>query len=364
MGSFGNSCGKSENSYLYVVQPGDTLSKILMRLHGPTISACQAQLLELLAVVLHNNPQITNPNSIVPGQCVDVSLFRRPIMDVNRWKFESVAAARSWAKLEPDKQKLAEQQADLLGLLLKVSGAGLGMAAAHQDAMSKQLSYISQLIKTHNETVGALVHSRMAGNSKTMGQQLAQQLNIVKSEQALKSALNELSYGMKSSILETSAGAPSLMGSNINRVQKNLIRVSKMFSEDANIFAPYLERVGKLGIKAGRLAAGGTYVLPFVIGGIQVANDWNTPKRGRTAAKAGASIAGGFIGGAAGYYLCTLIFFGPTGGTSPLWCGLVASGGGGILASEMLEGMVDKLFEAKLDAKVIVESEKCRIPGR
>jgi hypothetical protein len=45
------------------------------------------------------------------------------------------------------------------------------------------------------------------------------------------------------------------------------------------------------------------------------------------------------------YTVCTLVFFGPTGGTSPFWCGLVAGGVSGLVASEVTEFVVVHLFE-------------------
>ena len=48
------------------------------------------------------------------------------------------------------------------------------------------------------------------------------------------------------------------------------------------------------------------------------------------------SVAGGALGGLVGIGVCSLVFAIPSGGTSPLWCGIILGGAGGYLGSRVL----------------------------
>lgn len=65
------------------------------------------------------------------------------------------------------------------------------------------------------------------------------------------------------------------------------------------------------------------------------------------------SIGGGFAGGAAGAYgVCNLLLGLPSGGTSLLWCSIVAGASGGYIGSRMGRGMAEDVGETIYHYKV------------
>ena len=48
----------------------------------------------------------------------------------------------------------------------------------------------------------------------------------------------------------------------------------------------------------------------------------------------GSVVGGGLVGGGAAYLTCNLVFGLPSGGTSLLWCTIVAGGAGGYVGSQ------------------------------
>lgn len=247
-----------------------------------------------------------------------------------------------------------------MGYLSKLTGAGTGLWGAHKSAIAKQLQYIETILEEHSKNVIALTEKRMAGASGNIGQQLADQIKKLGTEQKLRSALNELTNEIQHQITATPKASATLFETNLNRVQKGLIRIASQDRAQYTAFSEYLNTIARLGKRAARVAGVASIGVPLAIGGYQIAQDWNSPNRMRTVAKVGGNLAGGAIFGAAGYQLCTFVFFGFTGGTSPLWCGLVVGGLAGFAGSEITERKVDRFFDLRESKPgMLIESEKC-----
>ena len=79
---------------------------------------------------------------------------------------------------------------------------------------------------------------------------------------------------------------------------------------------------------------------------VDQANDNCARTSFREGGRLAGSVAGGALGGAAASYLvCNLIFGLPTGGTSTLWCGIVAGAAGGYTGGSFSSGYLADKFE-------------------
>lgn len=353
-----NSVATREYNYFYFVQPGDSLSKILQQVYG-AIAVRDHE--KYLKTILANNPQINASRALFPGQCLDISPILNPALNRNLWAQDSVQMSRIWQKMPKANKDLAATQPDLTSKILKWTGVLIGFEAAKQDATQKQLQYINKLIEVKGEQIAALAKSRMVGAAKTIAEQIRSQQDLRLVEDALKVALRNLTKTIRNDVVASAPKSAPLLGTNLNRVQKVLVRIPNAARKQFHAYAPYLDRVAKIGKRAGKMGKMGSIVVPLSIASYEVAKNWNTPDRNKAIVKNTASVGAGVFGGWAGYSMCNAIFFAETGGTSVFWCGLVAGGLMGFGLSEGSEALVEKYY-ATQDVTPIAISERCLIP--
>jgi len=354
-----NVCNNEKNHYLYFVQPGDSLSKVLRKIHGTSLG--KQREFELLAIAIDNNPQIANLNLITPGVCLDLSPYRKPMLQVNRWRFDSVETARIYAKVSESEKRAIERYSGALSFFIGLAGAAGSYFGAYKSAVTKQLKYINTLIEDHGKLVIQLAKDRMSQSGGTISQQLVKQLSQTGSEIKLTSALNELSGTIKTGVLEVSSKAPSLIKTSLNRVQKGLLRIPETAVPQYMPFAEYLANGAKLTSRAARVNLATAVVVPLALGSIELAVA-KPAQRGRVGSKVAGGVIGGSLGGGLAYGLCTTVFLAHSGGTSLLWCGLVAGGTGGLLGGLGAEAIATRWYDNQISKTGILESEKCYIP--
>ena len=102
----------------YVVEPGDTVSAVFMRVHG--LSATEVA--RYLPAIAANNPHLGDLNRIYPGQVLDVELASHdPVMTAHK-RGDMEELTRQFAALGPAEQQMVCEQPRVVTVALGLLG--------------------------------------------------------------------------------------------------------------------------------------------------------------------------------------------------------------------------------------------------
>ena len=245
-------------------------------------------------------------------------------------------------RIDRQLETLSEEQANVVaenyGLLTNVatySGAGYGIAVNYFKNHKSQVEYIlNEIEKLHVKTYnryGKFNTNTFFGHRKRLFQQLDTVLKTMvgRSRMGLNIDRSNIkqSLGLSTKSLVHQLKDHPVPISEIPEFEKNHIKVIN--------YGKILKRAGHVGLALDGIHSATKVHQACTTGTEQECTKSVYSEGGRF----GGSVAGGALGGlATSYLLCNLVFGLPSGGSSLLWCGIVAGGAGGVVGGNILGG--------------------------
>jgi hypothetical protein len=347
--------------YFYLVQPRDTLASIV-RHHFNVVSVAEVkQKVQEVAAMSHLGPHTDN---VRPGQVVVLGDERRqgpmslPVPAAPLIARDDLAAVQKRIdKLTTPQRALLTGHWDLL------------------DQMGEIRAAVSERARTMVET-GGEVAEWVSGQIEKTSERLEKNPIIAGSNDTGGGAADALARAAKASVKNFSGAGASKVKRVLNdavdvirhcrsesktllsagplvRTSGYTVRVSPTLQSMRNIVAD-MDRLASVAEYAEGVARRSQY-LAIGIGVVNVIAA-KPGEKAQTAAKETGSFVGASLGAWAGFTACTLVLGVPTGGTSPLWCGLIVGGvagyygskGGGAAATAAYQG-VSSILPSKAD---------------
>jgi hypothetical protein len=345
----------------YVVEPGDTVSGIFMKVHG--LSA--GDVARLLPAIATNNPHLADLNRIQPGQVLDVELTSHdPSMAAHK-RGDMEELTRVFASLGPTEQQVVCEQPHVMTVALGLlSDTAVNLA----DSAAYTLGQLVQEYADATRTYGSALARNYAGNARgTLATELH---NLVRLREPVERALGRIPRFVQSLLLEEARRVPSPMRFRQGSIQGEVRKLLRIAPKSVSTYQPFsqvLRRFATVTKHASHAGAAFSVVIPTAVATYNSYEAYGTPKFGRVTAQGVGSVTGGLFGSAAGYVACNLVFGAPSAGTSVFWCGILAGGAAGMLLSNGLgagAGAIYDAFSGTSPAPAVPnESDRCTIPA-
>ena len=166
----------AKDSVIYHVQPGDSLSKIIRYYYG-TVGIPQQQ--AIIKEIIADNPYITNPNVIYPGQALIIDIPQNykssagnqatPTINADKKDFKPLV--QQWHKGDKQEQSF---YAAMTPYLLGTGSAGIGMIETNFKTNAPIVAKIAGLYNDYKE--GKITKGQYDGRRAGLLQQLKTKL--------------------------------------------------------------------------------------------------------------------------------------------------------------------------------------------
>lgn len=357
-----------EPGTFYIIQPGDTVSRVFMRLHGLSVSEFRT----LMPSIKINNPHIKNLDIVRPGQVLNVGAYTMapPI----NYASDLLQLEREITRIRPDEKVLIEEQPHVLLTVAQILWSG-GVNVADASANTLQ-NLVKEYARTVEKYGAELTQAYKTGARGTLKTEL---MNQVINKRPVLDALNKLPKLMQEKISSNAKlfKLPATMkGGAIEREVRNLIRLAPKSLSTYNPFSESLKQYTKVIRSASRVGGMTTWAIPTAEGIYDSYKAYGTDQFGKTVAKSSGKVLGGAAGTALAYGACAAVFAVPSGGTSLFWCGVVAGAAGGYFLGEWSGSAAGYLFDAattthtgghsvmsKVEMEQLLQVEQCKIPA-
>lgn len=344
----------------YVLEPGDTVSGVFMKIHGLSAD----QVVRYLPAIAANNPHLADLDRVYPGDVLDVELMSHdPALSASK-QSDLQELGRIFASLTPEQQAIACEQPHVLTVALGLAGEP---AVNFADAAAYTLGKLVQEYADATRAYGSALASNYAANARgTLATELT---NMVTLRKPAQDALGRIPKFVQSLLLEEARRVPSPARFRQGQVLGDVRRLLRLSPRSAAGYQPFSQVLGKYSnvVKnAGRAGTVFSIAIPTAIAAYKSYEAYGTPQFGHVTAEGVGNVLGGLGGSAVGYAACNLVFGVPSGGTSLFWCGIVVGGAAGILLSKVGEKGVGALYDTAtgFDASTIPsQSEACTVPA-
>lgn len=343
----------------YVLEAGDTVSGVLMKVHGLSAS----DVARYLPAVAANNPHLPNLDHVRPGDVLDVELSSHdPALSAHK-RGDMEALGREFAALTPDQQRVVCEQPHVVTVALGLMGEP---AVNFADAAAYTLGQLVQQYADASRAYGsALVGNYAAGARGTLATELTNAWTL---RQPVSDALDRIPKFLQSVLLEEARKVPAPMRFRQGQVLGEVRRLLRLAPRSVGSYQPFSQVLAKYGnvVKnAGRAGAVFSVLIPTAIAAVKSYDAYGTPAFGHVTAEGVGNVAGGLGGAAVGYLACNAVFGVPSGGTSLFWCGIVAGGAAGLLFSKAGEVTTGWLYDKATgyEAPLPQESKACTVPA-
>ncbi len=231
-----------------------------------------------------------------------------------------------------EQAKLAAENYALLSNVASYSGAGYGVAVNYFSNHKKQVEYILNEIeklhvRTYNRT-GKFNSSTFFNHRKRLFQQLDNVLKtmIGRSRMGLNIDRGNIkqSLGLSTKSIVHQLKDHPVPISQIPDFEKNHLKVIN--------YSKILKRAGHVGLALDGIQSAAKVHQACTTGTEQECTKSVYSEGGRFSGSVAGGALGGYVGG---YLVCNMIFGLPSGGSSLLWCGVVAGGTGGIVGGSL-----------------------------
>ena len=250
-----------------------------------------------------------------------------------------MAAAR---RIEQQRQGLSGQEARVMarhyGLLSNIagySGAGYGIAINYFRQHKSQIEFILRDIeKLHVNTYNRHGRFNEAGfyrQRKLMFQRLDNTLKTLVGQRYtgpdIERGRLKRSLGLSTKSLFHQLKDQPVPVSDLPGFEKNYAKVRQ--------YGKLLKRAGYAGLVLDGVQSVAKVHQACTVGREAECTKSKFSEGGRLLGSVGGGVAGGSIGAIVGYGVCNLVFGVPSGGTSIIWCGIVAGGAGGLMGGTL-----------------------------
>ncbi len=208
------------------------------------------------------------------------------------------------------------------------SGAGYGIAVNYFSNHKKQVEYILNEIeklhvRTYNRT-GRFNSSTFFNHRKRLFQQL---------DNALKTMVGRSRMGLNFDRGNIKQSLGFSTKSIVHQLKDHPVPIAKIPDFEKNHlkvinYSKILKRVGHVGLALDGIQSAAKVHNACTTGIEQECTKSMFSEGGRFSGSVAGGAAGGYLGG---YVVCNMIFGLPSGGSSLLWCGIVAGGAGGVI---------------------------------
>jgi hypothetical protein len=323
---------------LYIVKPGDSLSKIILDLYGKECKMDGSHLGRenldpVIEAFLHNNPEIKDRNLIYPGQLLDATPVKKQVWDQIQPQYRT-EIRRSIEKIPIREREKISEHSELLRDLGPYFEKGVSYGSAFSlNASGSLVGGVEGVLKEIVFELNQLDLNR--GGS--FGDQFVRQ----KIHNTLKQKIYNLPTILKNRIMRQK---------DPNKFLTYLMDPKKVKSTlTIPSFTP--KRVGQFIDRAGRMLKHikpignfGGFGIPIVMGVVDVINEKDNKVKAIVRESSGVAlgVGGGIL---ATYAICTMVFSVPTIGTSAIACGVIVGGIGGTVGAEVGEWGGNWLYE-------------------
>jgi hypothetical protein len=351
----------------YIIQPGDSVSRVFMRMHG--LSA--AEFRTLMPSIKINNPHIKNLDVIRPGQVLNIGAYTMapPI----NYASDLIQLEREVARIRPDEKPLIEQQPHVLLTISQILwSTGVNVTDASANTIGNLVKNYARTVEKYGAELATAYKTGAKGTLKT------ELMNQVLNKRPVLDALNKLPKLMQEKIASNAKLfklPATLKGGVIEKEVRNIIRLAPKSLSTYNPFSESLKQYTKVIRSASKVGGITTWAIPTAEGIYDSYQAYGTDKFGNTVAKSSGKVLGGAAGTALGYAACNLVFGVPSAGTSLFWCGIVAGAAGGMLLSAGGGEVAGRLYDSattnhvgghpvmsNVEMNQLLHMEQCRIP--